>query len=114
MPTPTPTTPERSSAATARPHTRESRTGARPTGSRCVDDCRKPTATHAHCTVCHRTFSAVTHFDAHRRDGWCLDPRDLGLTDSAGLWSTPEGHQRRAIDTARLAAHRATTEETTR
>ena len=29
---------------------------------------------YAHCSGCHRTFSAVGLFDRHRRLGGCLDP----------------------------------------
>ena len=50
----------------------------------------------AHCSICHESFSVVSAFDAHRRRGKCLDPADVGLLESEGLWSypgviTPEG-----------------------
>lgn len=34
-----------------------------------------------HCggAGCHRTFSGVSTFDAHRRGGHCLDPASIGL-----------------------------------
>lgn len=77
-----------------------------PIGSKCRPDCRQPSASQAHCSGCHRTFGGVTYFDAHRCNGWCLNPADLGLVERDGLWTTPEGHQRRAADSARLAAAR--------
>lgn len=55
----------------------------------------------AHCAGCHRTFSADSAFDAHRRDGECVDPATAITTkgkprfqlrqDSAGnpLWGWP-------------------------
>lgn len=75
----------------------------RHTGTRCGGSCRAPSPSQAHCAVCHRTFSGVSYFDDHRRDGCCIDPTGLGLTDDGGLWSTPEGHERRRTDAARLA-----------
>jgi hypothetical protein len=36
----------------------------------------------AHCATCHRHFGGVYGFDAHRRDGACVDPATL--TDKAG------------------------------
>lgn len=78
-----------------------------PTGSRCGPECRQPAASQAHCSVCHRTLGGISYFDAHRCNGWCNEPAALGLVEADGLWTTPEGHQRRAADSARLAAHRA-------
>lgn len=47
-----------------------------------------------HCPTCHRSFSGVTHFDRHRRNGQCLDPHSVGLTLLAGrnfdCWGTAE------------------------
>jgi hypothetical protein len=43
----------------------------------------------AHCAGCHRTFSAVTAFDLHRRGGACLDPADAGLVERNGMWGQP-------------------------
>jgi len=50
----------------------------------------------AHCAVCHSTLRTVSDFDAHRRDGYCLDLEALGLGERDGLWATPEGHAQRA------------------
>lgn len=36
----------------------------------------------AHCSACHRTFSGVHLFDAHRRNGRCLHP--AYVTDQRG------------------------------
>lgn len=80
---------------------------ARPVGTRCTPECRTPRGTQAHCSVCHNTMSGVTFFDAHRRDGRCVDPALLGLVEVDGLWFTPEGHESRAVSAARLAALRA-------
>lgn len=33
----------------------------------------------AHCGACHHTFTTVSNFDRHRRNGECLNPRDAGL-----------------------------------
>jgi hypothetical protein len=49
----------------------------------------------AHCPAdCHKTFSGVTGFDAHRRNGQCLDPASIGLTLQPGrayeCWGTSE------------------------
>lgn len=69
----------------------------RPTGTKCGLDCFRPTPSQAHCTVCHRTFGGVTGFDAHRRDGWCIDPTTLGMVQSdVGIWRTPMSDQARA------------------
>lgn len=59
-------------------------------GSRCEPGCDAPVGAQCHCTVCHRTFSAITNFDRHRRDGWCLDPGSVGLVVTArGVWKMP-------------------------
>lgn len=80
----------------------------RPRGTRCGDTCRRPTGgSQAHCSVCHRTFGGVSQFDRHRRDGWCLDPTTLGFVDHGGLWTTPEGHAKRAQLTEDRRAARA-------
>lgn len=74
-----------------------------PIGSRCTPDCRRPSPNQAHCTVCHLTFRALSLFDAHRLNGWCLDPAALGMVESAGLWATPEGHDQMRANAERLA-----------
>jgi hypothetical protein len=34
----------------------------------------------AHCAAaCHRSFSGVTNFDRHRRNGACLNPANIGM-----------------------------------
>lgn len=40
-----------------------------------------------HCCVCHRTFTAITGFDRHRRNGKCLDPATVGLVDANRTYS---------------------------
>ena len=59
--------------------------------SRCTDACRRPTASQAHCSVCHRTFGGVRGFDKHRHNGACLEPTALGMTDRDGIWVRPMG-----------------------
>lgn len=34
----------------------------------------------AHCGACHETFTGISAFDAHRRDGQCAHPTTVGLT----------------------------------
>lgn len=52
-------------------------------------------ASRAHCSGCHRTFSSVTAFDAHRfapsqtRPGTCTDPARLLRTHRDGTPATP-------------------------
>lgn len=58
-----------------------------PRGSRCGGGCVKPTTAQAHCSVCHETFSRVSNFDRHRKDGWCQDPTTVGLVlHEARVW----------------------------
>jgi hypothetical protein len=50
----------------------------------------------AHCSVCHRTFSAVSTFDRHRTGNVgtrrCLPPEEVGLLPNAhGVYRTPSG-----------------------
>lgn len=33
-----------------------------------------------HCATCHTTFTGITAFDAHRRNGQCLPPESAGLS----------------------------------
>ncbi len=73
--------------------------------------------TAAHCPTCHRTFSAIRHFDTHRSQdgprGHCIDPdtihnrrgeRLLWFRD--GMWRGP------AMPAELLARHQATTTPT--
>lgn len=76
------------------------------TGTRCRDSCQRPVTAQAHCSVCHRTFRGIAHFDRHRRDGRCIPPADLGLVDDGGVWTTPEGAAARRHAAALLAQHR--------
>lgn len=43
-----------------------------------------------HCGACHRTFSGLTLFDAHRRGGKCADPAGVDLRVVDGIWRYPE------------------------
>lgn len=91
----------------ALPHAPRSRDG-RPVSTRCRPDCRPPAAgsSQCHCGVCHSSVRALSHFDQHRQEGWCLDLPALGFVEVDGMWATPEGHA--AADRARgmLAASR--------
>jgi hypothetical protein len=61
-----------------------------PLGSRCDSTCRKPNGNQAHCTVCGGTFGTVGNFDLHRRNGWCINPEDIGLyVNVHGVWTRP-------------------------
>lgn len=62
--------------------------------------------TWAHCSVCHATFTGVTYFDYHRVNGKCWGASDNALrhsqlTLSDGVWSTPEGHENRRVQSDR-------------
>jgi hypothetical protein len=37
----------------------------------------------AHCAACHRTFTGITAFDAHRRKGACESPIAVGLVENS-------------------------------
>ncbi len=69
----------------------------------CTDSCRRPVegTKQAHCSVCHKTFSAVTWFDIHRIGGRCKDVP--GLINKNGLWATKERHEQYVQMAARLA-----------
>jgi len=46
-----------------------------------------------HCAGCHRTFSGLSTFDAHRLAGGCLDPAlsvaGGQVQDEFGVWGIP-------------------------
>lgn len=48
----------------------------------------------AHCGSCHLTFTGVRNFDAHRKDGKCRQPTEIGLNIVQGrayeCWGTTE------------------------
>jgi hypothetical protein len=87
--------------------------------------CPTPTGSQAHCSVCHQTFTAVGHFDAHRigyvDSRRCVKPTGntmvipAGAPDAPtglllkqeGLWSTEAGHADRVAATERMRAARA-------
>ena len=88
-PTPTRSTPGRSSAASG-VMVAEKRT-VLPHGCNC--GARWAGSNTAHCGACHVTLSSVTAFDRHRRGGECHDPTEVGLVriDRAGyhVWGWP-------------------------
>lgn len=76
--------------------------------TKCSAVCRRPKGAEAHCSACHNGFGSLGAFDAHRSDGWCLDPAGLGYLLQEGLWATPEGHAHRRELAARMESARAT------
>jgi len=43
-----------------------------------------------HCGSCHKLYSGLTAFDAHRKGGECLLPGDAGLVKGEdGVWRSP-------------------------
>lgn len=64
--------PDRSLRGTADPSTLPHRCG------RC--ESRWAGNSTCHCGSCHVTFSGVTTFDRHRRNGQCLNPYSIGLS----------------------------------
>ena len=59
--------------------------------NRCGPECVHPTPAQAHCAArsCGITFGSAGGFDKHRRDGRCVDPAGLGMTETNGVWRTP-------------------------
>jgi hypothetical protein len=62
-----------------------------PRGTRCTPGCTHPrpglNTKMCICTVCHEAFGVPANFDRHRKDGWCLNPAEIGLTrDEYGYW----------------------------
>ncbi len=80
--------PDRSQHGTADPGTlpHQCRCGVRWSGNRTC-----------HCGACHHTVSGVSTFDAHRRNGQCLHPADVGLSLLPGrayeCWGTTDDTQ---------------------
>lgn len=65
----------------------------------------------AHCSVCHRTFSAVSGFDLHRFRGSCMEPTSRGLVwdDGSdrrpyGFWKADQPYRDGAHDSRPLVA----------
>ena len=59
-----------------------------------VDEKPRLTERHVECATCHRVFSGITNFDAHRTGKWgpgeprCVDPAEVGLVRRlSGLWA---------------------------
>lgn len=87
-------------------------------GTACTSACVAPSNTNAHCKVCHRTFGAVSAFDAHRKMiggakrgnretvpagplKECADPASLGMVERGGIWRrtmSTEDRERRGFD----------------
>ena len=56
-----------------------------PSWTRCRPACVQPHGRQAHCPVdnCHHTFTTVSNFDKHRRNGRCLDLATIGMAPNA-------------------------------
>jgi hypothetical protein len=63
--------------------------------------------TTSHCGACHRTFTAPSAFDRHRRGGACLDPATVGMTTHERGY-TAWGYPSDDANTERLHALRGT------
>ena len=52
----------------------------------------------AHCARCHRTFTGVAAFDAHKPVQGCIDPVELGMVLAEGraydAWRLPDKEAR--------------------
>lgn len=57
----------------------------------CTSECRAARGRQSHCGSCHKTFSGLTVFDDHRKDGACVD---IGLTEKNGIWGNWGTRQR--------------------
>lgn len=62
----------------------------------CTSTCHKPRGRQAHCSACHRSFTAVSAFDHHRighvKARTCADPADRGMHLTAhGVWARQGG-----------------------
>lgn len=58
-------------------------------GTRCTEQCHRPTPVQCHCSVCHHTFGTVSSFDKHRKSGECVDPAAIGLQLVGAVWRFP-------------------------
>lgn len=67
--------------------------------------------TRCHCGQCHRLFSGITAFDAHRKaaGGKCLDPETLKKPQELvdGIWGYPLDEKGREYFESRRAAKAA-------
>jgi len=63
-----------------------------------MDCCATVKGGDCHCGLCHKSFSALTWFDAHQDVDYtqrppvtCREPRSLGLVrDYRGTWTPPQ------------------------
>lgn len=61
-------------------------------------ECKNPHSNsprYGHCAACHQTFMGIYTWDAHRRDGECLDPETepkerQWWQDAKGYWHRGE------------------------
>jgi hypothetical protein len=51
----------------------------------------------AHCGECHQTFDESQLFDLHRIDGYCQNPRGLGMTLRGSVWYERTIGQRKRV-----------------
>lgn len=59
-----------------------------------------PNSSYFHCRSCCATFTSITLFDEHRKDGECYNLE--GVYEEDGVFSTEEGHARRRALSDRL------------
>jgi hypothetical protein len=72
----------------------------------CQTTCVQPSPSQAHCAVCHLTWSGVSGFDRHRRNGRCLAPPEIGYADDGrGVFRAPPTEAGRKRFEAIRAAH---------
>lgn len=81
-------------------------------GTPCLPTCKPITGTtESHCRVCHQSFYTVKDFDRHRydpsipedQDNECWEPSSIDMVLEDGVWSSPEGHEKRRTVADRLA-----------
>lgn len=70
------------------PSDRPRHSGNRPPGAITCNGCDRwwTGLASAHCSACHETFTGVTIFGVHRRNGQCLKPPDVGLVVASRVW----------------------------
>lgn len=82
----------------------------------CTDACQRPVNNQCHCTACHHTFRHTGDFDRHLQG--TPDRRihvvPAGLVERAGIWATPESHEKASEAGIRLQDSRTSSSTTER
>ena len=75
-----------------------------PIGRKCDGTCTHPApslnTSVSLCSVCHEVFSCLTNFDAHRHEGWCMNPTELRKPmrkNARGIWIVPADEDKREV-----------------